>query len=347
MNEIRPPPSLAHAECRSALADWLREAAEAHEVEVEEASLLSGGSIQQNWLLRLRLSGGPHAGSREWVLRTDSPSSVAASRSRDEEYAFLRAAHAAGARVPEPLFLGKGSGPLGAPFFLMRRVGGTAQAHRVVRSDTLGGGREALLAAIGQELARIHSIEPPRPDLPFLGDPPAAPALAQVAVLRERLDGLGRPQPVVEWGLRAIERNPPCTARITLCHNDFRTGNVMVDETGVTGILDWEFADWGDPLQDIGWFCARCWRFGSPHEAGGIGPRDAFYNAYEAESGQSIDREAVRIWELMATLRWAVIALDQAERHLSGREPSLELALTGHILPELEMDILRLTAEGP
>lgn len=345
MNEIRPPPSLAHADYRALLADWLRDVAEAANVQVEDASLLSGGSIQQNWLLRLRLTGGPHAGSHEWVLRKDLPSSVAASRSRAEEYALLRAAHGAGARVPEPLFLCEEPGPLGAPFFLMRRVRGTAQAHRVVRSETLGGGREPLLTALGQELARIHSIEPPRDDLLFLGPPPAAPALALVTALRERLDALGRPQPIIEWGLRAVERNPPRTTRIALCHNDFRTGNVMADEAGVTGILDWEFADWGDPLQDIGWFCARCWRFGSPHEAGGIGPRETFYRAYEAESGYTIDREAVRSWELMATLRWAVIALDQAERHLSGREPSLELALTGHIVPELEMDILSLTAE--
>jgi hypothetical protein len=51
----------------------------------------------------------------------------------------------------------------------------------------------------------------------------------------------------------------------------------------------------------------------------------------------------VHWWELAATVRWAVIAAAQAERHLSGREDNLELALTGHIVPELEMDVLRMT----
>ena len=32
---------------------------------------------------------------------------------------------------------------------------------------------------------------------------------------------------------------------------------------------------------------------------------------------------------------------DQGARHLSGVERNLELALTAHIIPELEMDILR------
>ena len=38
----------------------------------------------------------------------------------------------------------------------------------------------------------------------------------------------------------------------------------------------------------------------------------------------------------MAHLRWAVIALEQGHRHVSGRELSLELALTGRMVPELE-----------
>ena len=47
-------------------------------------------------------------------------------------------------------------------------------------------------------------------------------------------------------------------------------------------------------------------------------------------------------WELAATIRWAVVAADQGGRHLAG-DTSLELALTSHIVPELEMDVLRMT----
>ena len=42
-------------------------------------------------------------------------------------------------------------------------------------------------------------------------------------------------------------------------------------------ILDWEFAAWSDPDEDLGWFCLGCWRFGAyAQEAGGIGRRDVF-----------------------------------------------------------------------
>jgi aminoglycoside phosphotransferase (APT) family kinase protein len=114
----------------------------------------------------------------------------------------------------------------------------------------------------------------------------------------------------------------------------------MVEDGELTAILDWEFAGWGDPYEDIGWFCARCWRFGSAREAGGIGSREAFYRGYEAESGEQIDAGIVPWWEVMATVRWAVIALQQGMRHISGEEPSLELALTGRRIGELELDMM-------
>lgn len=133
----------------------------------------------------------------------------------------------------------------------------------------------------------------------------------------------------------------------TLVHRDYRTGNYMVDASGLTAVLDWEFAGWGDPDQDLGWFCAACWRFGRPElEAGGIGSRAAFYRGYAAAGGRPIDPERVAYWEVMAHVRWAVIALEQGARHVSGREFSLELALTGRMVPDLERAILRATPPG-
>lgn len=174
--------------------------------------------------------------------------------------------------------------------------------------------------------------------------PDEQPAVAQIAKLRRFLDEHHTPYPVLEWGLRWLERHAPATPKVTLCHGDYRTGNYMVDKEKLTGILDWEFTGWSDPLEDIGWFCARCWRFSRPDlEAGGIGEREDFYRGYEQESGVSIDRSAVFYWEVMAHLNWAVIAIQQGERHCSGREKSLLLALTAHIVPELEWNILTMT----
>ena len=46
----------------------------------------------------------------------------------------------------------------------------------------------------------------------------------------------------------------------------------------------------------------------------------------------------------MAHIRWAVIALQQGDRHDSGAERSLHLALTGRISDTLEYRLLQMTA---
>ena len=337
---------LTHATQREALTRYLRQAPGWEGATIARLEKLSGGAIQQNWLLDLSLPEHHADDAHTLVLRTDAPSGVAASHGRAQEYALLQAAYAAGVTVPEPLRLCEDVAVIGRPFFLMRRVGGTAAGHRLVKDMRLGGDRQALAVRLGQELARIHTIRPGmHPSLAFLPDDATLPP-ARAAIQRAYrfLDALGTPYPALEWGLRWLDRHAPTTEARVLCHRDFRTGNYMVDEHGLTGILDWEFAGWGDPLEDIGWFCAKCWRFGAHAlEAGGIGTREDFYRGYESTAGRTIDRDAVAYWEVMAHMNWAVIALQQAARHASGEEVSLNLALIAHIVPELEWEILNMT----
>jgi aminoglycoside phosphotransferase (APT) family kinase protein len=321
----------------AALRDWLARATGDAALAITALKRLSGGAIQQNFALDVALRGAP----QHWVLRTDAPATLAVSHSRAAEFALLQAAQQAGVTVPAPLFLCEDAGVIGRPFFVMQRVEGIAAAHRVVKMFPETG--DAMAHALGEELAKLHRIHPPRTDLAFLGAPPADAALAGIAAMRARLDAAGTPRPVLEWGLRALERAAPPPVPAVLCHNDFRTGNIMVTPDRVSAVLDWEFAGWGDPHADLGWFCAKCWRFGQvAKEAGGIGARAAFAAGYGAH--HAIDRARLPWWELFATIRWAVIAADQAMRHLSGEERSLELALTGHIVPELEWDILAMAA---
>jgi len=313
----------------------------ARRVEIMALERLSGGAVQQNYALDVDIEGGSRPGPHRWVLRLDAPSGLSVSLSRGEELAVLSAARAAGVIAPEPLWACTGDPALGRDYLIMERLPGTAAGYRLVRDAALDAHREALVEALGAELARIHSVRPPRDDLPFLALPAPSPALARVALYRCVLEHLPDPHPALEWALRWLARNAPETPLATLVHSDYRTGNYLVADGRLGGILDWEFATFGDPLEDIGWFCARCWRFGrTEREAGGMGSREAFYRGYAREAGTAVDGERVPYWEAMAAARWAVLALEQAERDRSGRERSLELALTGRLVPELELDLL-------
>jgi aminoglycoside phosphotransferase (APT) family kinase protein len=333
---------------RQALERFIASVANAESATIRDASLLAGGAVQENWLVDIDIVGGARAGYLQCVLRSDSRTAgVAVSHRRVNEFALLKTAFAAGIAVPEPLWLCEDSDVIGRPFFVTRRVRGTALGHLVVKDLQYGGDRVELAQRLGRELARIHSIRPPQPALEFLAWYDEAPALRLVAQHRRYLDNHHTPHPALEWGLRWLERRAPARGVICLCHRDYRTGNYLVDEKGLTGVLDWEFAGWSDPLEDVGWFCAKCWRFGRiDQEAGGIGAREDFYRGYESEAGRTIDRDAVRYWEVMAHVTWAIIAIQQAERHVSGEEDSLLLALTGQIVPELEWEILNMTEVG-
>ena len=344
-----PPRSTgaAPAERRAALARFLATASGASTVEVTELAPLRGGAIQENWAIDARFSDGPLGGDQRLVLRTAASTGVAASLDRLQEFAVLKAVFAAGVTVPEPLFASDDPATFGKSFFIMRRIDGIAAAHLITRDPVLEPALPAIAERLGRELARIHTIRPPRPDLAFLPVYEELGPAQQIAGFRAYLDRHPAPRPVLEWGIRWLETHtPPATERV-LCHHDFRTGNYMLDGASLTGILDWEFAGWGDPHEDIGWFCCKGWRFARlDREAGGITDRAPFYRGYESESGRSIDRERVFFWEVLASVRWAVIALQQSDRYMIGGERNLDAALTGRRATESELEILMLLDPG-
>lgn len=323
------------------LESWLAAVVSASRVKVTRAELLPGGAIGENWRLSVHVSGGPRDGTHDWVLRTDASTRVPLSHDRISEFACLEVAHGAGVTVPEPIGQCADPDVIGAPFMIVDHLAGTAQARRIVRDPAIARFGESLAERLGAELARLHAVRPRRPELGFLAVPSTSPARQQVAEMRAHLDSVSAPRPALEYVLTWLERNEPADQRLVLCHGDYRTGNYMVDRASLTGILDWEFAHWGDPHGDVGWFCARCWRFGADdREAGGIAGRAAFYRGYDSATEHPLDPAVVPYWEILATARWAVIALMQGERHVSGAERSVELLLTGLMASEIEFDAL-------
>jgi len=329
------------ADTRARIESFVRDAARADWARITRLERLSGGAIQENWALDMEVGGGAHAGPQRWVLRTDAAAKVGASLKRSEEFQILRAAHAAGLHAPQPLWLCEDLAVTGREFFLMQRLPGIASGHRVTREAALIPDRPALARELAENLARLHAISPQQVGLGFLQ---TMLARDNIAHYRAYLDQLAEPHPALEWGLRWSELNAPAQEETTFIHRDYRTGNYLVHAGRLAGVLDWEFAAFGNPLEDVGWIFAKCWRFAAKHlPCGGIAEAADFLVPYQRASGRTVTPAALVYWQVMAHVRWAVIALQQAQRHLSGVEPSLELALTGRIVAELEHEIVALT----
>ncbi len=332
---------LLTAESFDRLAGWLATALEAEAVTIVRTEKLAGGAVQENWGLDVEIEGGPRAGPQALVLRTDALARISVSLDRAAEFTVLQAAHAAGVAVAEPIVRCADAGVIGRPFLIQRRVPGFAQARKLVRDPALESYGDTLAERLGAELARIHTIDPTGAKLAALPIPVGPPARVEVGRFRAALDGATEARPALEYVLTWLDRNAPAARRVALVHGDYRTGNYMVEGQALSAVLDWEFAHWGDPNEDIGWFMARCWRFGNDTaEAGGIGARTAFNKGYERVAGHAVDAAAIAYWEIMAAAKWATIAVLQGDRFRKGGEASIELALTGLMTPEMELDAL-------
>src|SRR3954469_15107680 len=119
--------------------------------------------------------------------------------------AVLRAAFAAGAMAPEPLFIsaadGRDDALLGAPFYIMRRARGVAAGRKVVKSEEP---QRELARELGRQLGLIHSIKPGAPELGFLPLPEPSPALQCERDYRAWMGRFAGSDPVLAYGFLLV-----------------------------------------------------------------------------------------------------------------------------------------------
>jgi aminoglycoside phosphotransferase (APT) family kinase protein len=297
---------------------------------------LSGGASRETWAFDV--VGG--AAPAELILQRLRPGASASSSGVgvETEAALLRVAARHGVPVAHVVASDDGT-VLGSPGMVVERLGGETIARKLLRDDEWATARSRLGAQVGAACAAIHAI-------PVEAVPGLQPA-DQLAQYRDVLDGLGEPHPAFELGFRWLEANRPPDNPPCVVHGDLRLGNLLVDQDGLRAVLDWELAHVGDPLEDLGWFCVRAWRFGSPLPAGGVATREVLVTAYEGASGRPVDPQVLRWWEVLGTLKWGVICVMQAWGHLSGASRSVELATIGRRVCENEWDLLGLLPGGP
>ncbi len=334
----------------SALAARLRDrVAERYDGGVEIAAVLalSGGACQDNFGVELRFDGGPLDGPRRMVLRSDAPRSLPRSLTRAQEFRVIEAAVEAGVPTPRVRWLLQDVLREGASAYLMDFAPGVAIGAKVLRDEGLAAARARLPGELSEALARIHGITPGSHPQLFDEGPPIDPAARDLEQARKSLAALRAPRPALELALRWLDTHKPEPTERVLAHGDFRTGNFLVTPDGLSAVLDWEFAQWSAPEEDLGWLSVRDWRFGQlDRPIGGFGDRASFYAAYERASGRAVDPVRVHWWEVMGNVRWGTGCVYQAERYLSGEQRDLELLAIGRRVAEMEFEALRLIEVG-
>jgi len=325
------------------LASFLRKNT-GHEPALSNLARLSGGAGRETWTFDAE-----YAGQKlEGIFRCDPVAGIESSAARILEFALLKAAMEAGAIVPEPLW--DGDDTFEVKFFVMRRVPGEALGGRLIRGDQYATARNVLTEQLASSLARIHSItEAKHPELGILlrPAPGVSPAYTEIRHYEQIFREIAPdPHPVFEVAFQWLYANLPDPVPEVLVHGDYRLGNFMFGEDGLRGVIDWELAHWGDPMEDLGWLAVKSWRFGGKLPVAGVGTYEQLFEAYEEAGGAKVDPARVHFWELFGNLKWGIITIMQASNYFNGRNKNVEMASIGRRTAETEWELLQLLDEA-
>jgi aminoglycoside phosphotransferase (APT) family kinase protein len=296
-----------------------------------EPQRLTGGAVMESWRFA--------AGDSAYVLRRAPSLAFMEGRSYGHrvEAALIEAARAKGVTAPEVVAVLEEADGLGSGF-IMRALPGTADPKVILACDDPDG----LLREAARDLARIHRLRQ--------GDVPAGVPLmdyrAAIADLKQQFMDAGGDRPIIALGLKWLEDNCPSQVEPVLNHGDYRMGNLLVEGSSLTGVLDWEIAHFGDPHEDLAFGCMAVWRFARyDRPALGLGSIEDYIAAYEAEAGVTVDPARFRFWTIYRTVWWALGCLKMAAQWRSGADRMLERVVISRRTSEQELDLLLLLEE--
>ena len=191
--------------------------------------------------------------ARRYVLRRKPPGKLLPSaHAVDREYRVIRALHAQGFPVAEPLVYCADEAIAGTAFYVMSFADG-----RVFWEPQMPGSnpaeRAAVYDAMNDTIARLHTFDPAQIGLGDFGR-----GENYVARQVERwskqyraseTEKIGAMERLIEWLPKHIPPGRPAR----LVHGDYRLDNLIVaaTEPKVVAVLDWELSTLGDPLADF------------------------------------------------------------------------------------------------
>ncbi|MFN3521752.1 MAG: phosphotransferase family protein [Phenylobacterium sp.] len=299
----------------------------ARDVAVDSLARISGGASRQTFRFRLLWTdAGGRTNERRLILRRDPPASLIDTERRIEFEAY-RAFHGSSVPVPQMLWLEEASDALDHPFFIAEEICGFQAGPGLLFAEPY----VSTLAQLGRRKWTILG-DIAKADPADLGLDQVMTSVAPDACWRRELDyweGVldedeAAPLPIIRAAIRWLRANPPRPAqKISVVHGDYRTGNFLYDDKGqIHGVLDWEMAHLGDPLEDLGWSFNPVWSFGRG-VPGGLLPREDAVAAWEAASGLKADPADLHWWELFNCVKGQAIWVSSARAFIDGgnREP--------------------------
>lgn len=307
------------------------------DLRVDDVARLPGGASKEQFSFSLtwRPGGAGESQTRRMMLRMD-PSEAIVETHRRREWEVLRAMFGV-VPVPEALWLDPDGAALGRPALVAGFLTGTVRPPGGDRMSGVGmyfdpALRAALRDQFVEILARVHAFDWRTAELPSFAVPEAgttqaidwALGLWERAWFEDTLDA----HPVMARAAVWLREHRPVVARPVVVHGDYRSGNFSYDDQlRINAIFDWELAYLGDHHDDLAW--ASLELFGGPDEEGrqlasSLLEVEDFLRAYEAVSGNPVDRERLHYYRVFSYYKISVIAVATSLRVAHARRTHLD-----------------------
>jgi len=194
-------------------------------------------------------------GEHRWIVRRPPLGHVQAT-AHDMGREFTAMSALVPTDVPVPTTYAHCADPdvLGAPFYVMERILGTAYRNRT-QLEPLGPERTATIAGrMVDVLAALHAVDPAAVGLEEFGRP-AGFLERQVRRWGKQLEGSKtREHPDAEDLHRRLTARVPADdpAVVGIVHGDYRLDNLLTgDDDQIKAVVDWEMATLGDTRTDV------------------------------------------------------------------------------------------------
>ncbi|MFC8616089.1 phosphotransferase family protein [Micromonospora purpureochromogenes] len=192
-------------------------------------------------------------GRRTWIVRRPPLGHVlATAHDMSREYRVMSALWTTDVPVPKTYALCSDADVLGAPFYVMERVDGTAYRH-AAELEGLGAERTRVISTrLVDTLAALHAVDPVAVGLADFGRPEGFLA-RQVSRWKKQLDAsYCRDLPAADELHARLAAGVPSESAPGIVHGDYRLDNVLTDDRDrLAAVIDWEMATLGDPLTDL------------------------------------------------------------------------------------------------
>jgi len=305
---------------------------DAADVRVTGLARIFGGASRETYRFVLSYLNGTIEVERRLILRRDPPSSLIETE-RAIEFNTYKAFYGTNVPVPEALWLEEDPSWLDHPFFVMEELWGYEASPQAITLPPYAEHAMKLALQKWTILGEIARADPAQLGLDTVMEPiaPAECGERELAYWESRIDrDEMSPQPILRAAIRWLRRNPPVPAqKVGVVHADYRTGNFLYDTEGtIRGILDWEMAHLGDPLEDLAWGLNPIWRFARDGRAGGLVPSEDAIRIWEDASGLRADPEALLWWEVFSCVKGQSIWLSGGHEFTTGanQDPILVIA---------------------